>query len=253
VSGDHGPETLRCIPVQSDEAAMNMAIDQSILESVDAGGPPTLRFYQWIRPTISLGYFQAWSDRKRHPSSLPVDCVRRSSGGGAIIHDHELTYSLVLPQSRSVIGSRADLYVLIHQAIQAVLLDQGIVTHRFVDLGVSWPKTETFLCFQRRTEQDLVQSGYKILGSAQRRGRAALLQHGSLLLHASDHAPELPGVGDLAGKRLIPEQIADSIVQKLECQTGWTLRNGELTLSERERAVEIATLRFASERWSKRR
>src|SRR5690242_18095105 len=75
----------------------SMAIDEALLESAAGGGPLTLRFYQWSEPTLSLGYFQRYEDRSLHPASLDCPIVRRPTGGGAILHDKELTYSLALP------------------------------------------------------------------------------------------------------------------------------------------------------------
>ncbi len=73
--------------------AWNMAVDEALLESAVAGGLPVFRLYQWSEPTLSLGYFQAVADRQQHPASHGCPLVRRRSGGGAILHAHELTYA----------------------------------------------------------------------------------------------------------------------------------------------------------------
>jgi len=77
----------------------NMAVDEVLLGAVAKSGTSALRFYQWKSPTLSLGYFQSYSERSKHPTSLAADALRRLSGGGAILHDRELTYSLILPAS----------------------------------------------------------------------------------------------------------------------------------------------------------
>src|SRR5688572_1794984 len=75
----------------------NMAIDEALLETVAAGAlPAVLRFYRWTPATLSLGYFQGYRLREEHSASRNSPIVRRASGGGAIMHDHELTYSIVL-------------------------------------------------------------------------------------------------------------------------------------------------------------
>src|ERR1700690_1334272 len=79
-------KTLRLIWDDSSAGAWNMALDEALLESADADGLATLRFYRWSEPTLSLGYFQAAADRRLHPASLDCTLVRRSSGGGAILH-----------------------------------------------------------------------------------------------------------------------------------------------------------------------
>src|SRR6185295_18138238 len=78
--------------------AWNMAVDEALLETAATTGQATLRFYQWQEPTLSLGYFQSVADRQQHAASLDCPVVRRASGGGAILPDRELTYSVALPQ-----------------------------------------------------------------------------------------------------------------------------------------------------------
>ena len=78
-----------------------MAVDEALLETAASLGVPTLRFYQWQEPTMSLGYFQEYADRLRHAASAGCPTVRRASGGGAIMHDRELTYSLAVPEGTS--------------------------------------------------------------------------------------------------------------------------------------------------------
>ena len=75
----------------------NMAVDEALLADDVETDAATLRFYRWSEPTLSLGYFQSYADRELHAASRGCAVVRRQSGGGAILHDRELTYSLVLP------------------------------------------------------------------------------------------------------------------------------------------------------------
>ena len=98
-----GPSIGRLISLATAGAAENMAIDQSILDSVSRTGIPVLRFYQWAEPTLSLGYFQGLSARAAHVQSNSIGCVRRTTGGGAIVHDQELTYSITIPVPLSLI------------------------------------------------------------------------------------------------------------------------------------------------------
>lgn len=248
---DPGAE-FRLLPYQVGGAAQNMAVDQAILESVDAGGPATIRFYGWSEPTLSLGYFQMLADRSLHHFSADAPVVRRSSGGGAILHDRELTYSVCVPQPSRLVGTRLDLYAILHGAIARVLAGMGITAIRFADLARPSPD-DRFLCFQRRTDEDLVCAGYKILGSAQRRGRKAVLQHGSLLLHASEMAPELPGVGDLAGHRLTASDVASKLQIDLNEAQRWRLTPALLTNDEQDQSSAIMMRRFGSPAWTQKR
>src|SRR5262245_10595361 len=75
----------------------NMAVDEALIDDVADGGLATLRFYQWNEPTLSLGYFQPYAARMGHAASASAAVVRRLSGGGALLHDRELTYALALP------------------------------------------------------------------------------------------------------------------------------------------------------------
>src|SRR3569833_2236254 len=87
------PTNCRLIVDESRGGELNMAIDELLADAAR----PVLRFYAWRPATLSLGYFQAYADRHAHAASLGCPVVRRSSGGGAIVHDHEITYSLVVP------------------------------------------------------------------------------------------------------------------------------------------------------------
>ncbi len=136
---------------------------------------------------------------------------------------------------------------------QPCLAGIGVSARAHREAGRSGGDDSAFLCFQRRTDEDLVVSGYKVLGSAQRRSRRAVLQHGSLLLKASCHAPELPGVFELTSKQIDPlelvEPIAKSVGQLLSLQ--WDL--GQLSDRERDRGHQIAARRFGNQAWNHRR
>jgi lipoyl(octanoyl) transferase len=180
---------LQIDPPQS--GTVNMATDRQILDAVDAGlSGPVLRFYQWSEPTISLGYFQKEKDIElldEHLRGLPV--VRRITGGGAILHDKELTYSLTVPlRSNEPVN---ELYRLVHDIFIGLLKEKGIpASYRgFSDKGNS--QRGPFFCFARHHELDIVTPEGKLLGSAQRRAKRAVLQHGSLILEKT--WPQQPG------------------------------------------------------------
>jgi len=236
------------------DGALNMAIDDALLAEATNGFGPTLRFYRWQEPTLSLGYFQSIADRAQHSTSKHLAVVRRASGGGAIIHDRELTYSLVLPTpDKSIRGAAPDVYRAVHNAFIECLDDYGISAQRFGGTGRTFPFGEPFLCFQRRTSDDLVVSGYKVLGSAQRRGPAGLLQHGSLLLWASPMAPELPGIFNLASRNIELDSLIDGLTTKLAAACGVTWSAGELTSGEMSSASRSLGGKFSSLEWTFKR
>lgn len=182
--------------------AWNMAVDEALLEFGGQDNGWTLRFYGWSEPTLSLGYFQAIESRQTHAASRNCPVVRRQSGGGAIVHDRELTYALVAPIGHVLARDSQRLYRAVHGAFVQALASVG-VTARMHDPAVTpspTPKAaESFLCFERRAVGDIVVGRAKIGGSAQRRRLGAVLQHGSLLLSRSSAAPELPGIGEFGG------------------------------------------------------
>lgn len=258
----------RLIPLDSGDAAENMAIDQALLESVGDHGRPTLRLYTWTQPTLSLGYFQPIGARRDHAESETLACVRRSTGGGAIVHHHELTYSVALPldRERALPGERAlhggrigpsvGLYQQTHAAVAAALSEFNVRAVPFRSLGRAAkpkPTNDPFLCFQRSAQEDLFLSGYKILGSAQRKGRRAILQHGSLLLGTSPWAPQLPGVRELTSQSIPLQPLAESLATALATLLSIHWITDEISRQERLRAEQIVVQRFASDRWLGRR
>ena len=167
----------------------NMAVDEMLLEAVAKSGEPTLRFYQWSEPTLSLGYFQAVADRALHEASVACPVVRRSTGGGAIVHDVELTYSIALPLVARWSAVATSVYDLFHQTLVLALANFGI-TATLCETTLHPLAGEPFLCFERRAKGDVLVGTHKIAGSAQRRKQGAMLQHGSILLEKSAFAPE---------------------------------------------------------------
>lgn len=167
------------------DGPVNMARDEALM--IRAGrfeSPPTLRLYQWAQPTISLGYFQPFAQYEalaRPAGDLPV--VRRLTGGGAILHDLELTYSLTLPVAHPLtVGGPNRLYELAHDAIIAAFDELNLRCARCGITDDSGPARGPFFCFERRHDYDVLTGEGKIAGSAQRRTREAILQHGSIVL-----------------------------------------------------------------------
>lgn len=243
----------RLIAYRARGPAENMAIDQTLLESIGQTEPPTLRLYGWSVPTLSLGYFQTLHDRRGHAASEPLPVVRRATGGGAIIHDQELTYSFTLPLAASAPGIQRTLYTSVHEAMRAALGEFGVRADRFAEIGGAALYEEPFLCFMSRTADDLIVGGYKVLGSAQRKSRWGLLQHGSLLLKASPFAPELPGVGDLTGRSISIDQIAAAFGASLAAAFSLRWNVDGLSPAAEERVAQVIRQRYDSPAWTGRR
>jgi lipoate-protein ligase A len=250
----------------------NMAVDEALLESAAADNQPVLRFYQWEAPTLSLGYFQPYGDRRAHTASLNCAVVRRTTGGGAILHHHELTYSCVVPRRHRLAKRAGDLYRAIHTAVVDVVAAYGATAQLYAcqppadgrtalanefscaadpsALGLGRAASpEPFLCFQRRAGGDVVLAEWKIAGSAQRRERGAVLQHGSIILRRSSFAPELPGIAEIARLSLVASEFAERLRAAAGVRLGAEFHAQTLNLGLQKRAAEIEKTKFRSPAW----
>lgn len=160
-------EQWRLLQTGYNTAAMNMAIDRAVLVANSEGKvPPTVRFYGWKPPAISIGYFQSLTEEIDLDicEKLGVEYVRRITGGGAVFHDDELTYSIVIPESHSQIPKNImESYGRICAALIKGLKYLGIESS-YVPIN------------------DIVTDGRKISGNAQTRKLRTVLQHGTIII-----------------------------------------------------------------------
>jgi lipoate-protein ligase A len=231
----------------------NMAVDETLLESATDGGEFSLRFYRWLQPTLSLGYFQRYDDRWQHAASRNCTVVRRATGGGAILHDREITYCVAAPPGHRLAIKHLALYETIHAALIEILAGYGIHARLCQDIGRQGDCSQPFLCFQRRSPGDVLLSEAKIAGSAQRRCRGAVLQHGSVLLALSTTAPELPGLAELAAINLSFDQLAQAWSSKLAEIFSLHYQPGILTDLEQCRAANLVREKYDSTQWTQYR
>lgn len=237
-----------------------MAVDQALLLAADQTGQATLRFYRWETATLSLGYFQKLADREQHQGSVRCPAVRRASGGGAIVHDQELTFSLAFPSDNRWSKKNNDLYRRVHgcivSSLQSFGVEAGLYEKTMNEDGAR--KTikpsavlspNPFLCFQRRTDGDITLDSQKVGGSAQRRSKNAILQHTSLLLRKSSAAQELPGIEDLSGVDLDEPELIDDLVQRLSKVLLVVFKPAKLTFEQKEMAKKIVQETFGNSSW----
>src|SRR5437764_15082535 len=176
------PEQYRFLNTEPLDAAMNMAIDESVqMHYLQNAAPPTLRVFRWEQPSISLGRFQSIereieSDRCQQ---LCVALVRRPTGGRAVYHRDEFTYSIVIGKRHGVPVGVVAAYAYLAQGLIAALQSLGVPTV-LSDERVS--KHPSAACFASSTQADLTSGGFKLVGSAQVWKDDALLQQGSLPL-----------------------------------------------------------------------
>jgi lipoate-protein ligase A len=217
--------------------AWNMAVDEALLESAVAGGPCTVRWYRWNQPTLSLGYFQALEGAHCDPRFAGLPIVRRMTGGGAILHHHELTYSCALPPGQALARNPRQLYLSVHQRIIEVLAEFNFVAtlRGFADAG----RSRSFLCFARRDDFDVVMGEHKVVGSAQRRRKGAVLQHGSLLLRRSALAGAFPGVFDCGGRHVPEARLLELLSRAVGGLFSQRPESGSLSADECRRAAQL--------------
>ncbi len=259
-------ETARLILDPPAEGAWNMSVDQALLETADATGLITLRFYSWSEPTLSLGYFQSHLDRELHRPSIGCKLVRRRTGGGAILHDNELTYSLCVPSQNRWSAKNSELYRLVHGCIIDLLQSEGITSSLYGDMvqnddpnaaqnSQPAPTVDqrSFMCFNRRSDGDIVIKGRKVVGSAQRRAKKALLQHGSILLGSSQFAPDLEGINDLQSAQLSPARLSQMLARRLFKCLRIEPYSGVMQTDENEAAKNSHSSQFDSDAWNRQR
>jgi lipoate-protein ligase A len=188
----------RLITTWGADPGFNMGLDEALLES--AGSPPTLRFYTWRPDTLSLGYFQRYADVPGVERAGAV--VRRITGGGAIHHVAELTFSLAASLDHPLYrGGVGESYARVHAAIASALERIGVRAAARGAAGLESDRAGTGMCFHVSTPLDLAWGGRKGVGSAQRRRRGRVLHHGSIKLGSSplegaiatarEHAPSI--------------------------------------------------------------
>ncbi len=252
------------------DGATNMAIDEALLSGVEAGtSPPTVRVYAWEPPTVSIGYSQKASDELDliKCESWGFGVVRRPTGGRAVLHAGELTYSVAGPSGEPPLGGTiAESYQAIAGALVLGLSELGVVaelapvatTPRERGGGASPP------CFVSAGRFEVVVGDRKLIGSAQRRTERAVLQHGSLLTDDS-HAgladvllvrrPEEREVvrralkaktTDLASllSRLVGfDEVAGAVAAGFRSAWGVGLEDGGLSQDEKRAVETLATER----------
>jgi lipoyl(octanoyl) transferase len=216
-------------------AAMNMAIDEALLEAANAA---SIRFYRWKSPALSFGYFGNFADVADYASER--DLVRRWTGGGIVLHGHDLTYSIVIPASDPVFDeSSIAIYENIHRALCGALVKAG---QRAVVAGAVDPSgfssatravvnASGYNCFANPVRADVMMDGRKIAGAAQRRTRRGLLQQGSIQGFA------------------MKTDLAQKFAQALSANCNQFEANQEIF----QRARELAQQKYGSESWQRKR
>ncbi|MFP8879437.1 MAG: hypothetical protein VCE43_08200 [Myxococcota bacterium] len=168
-------------------------MDEALLASVVSGGPPTLRLYRWQGAWLSLGYSQQLSpERLAACHRAGVGIVGRATGGRAVLHGGDLTYTIVAGESELPDGLSAS-YAVVCRALLSALFRIGVGAD-LAPGGTAGVSAREFDCFAHAAGHEICVQGKKLAGSAQRRSGGGVLQHGSIRV-----LPDLPGVARVCG------------------------------------------------------
>ncbi|MCJ7512253.1 MAG: lipoate--protein ligase family protein [Anaerolineales bacterium] len=270
------PSPWRLILSPAAPGSDNMATDHALQEAVAEGtAPPTLRLYAWNPPCLSLGFAQpiAQLDRDR-ADSLGWDVVRRPTGGRAILHTDELTYSIVLPEGDPrVAGGVLESYQHLSLGIVAGLELLGLQPEVQPGIPLSQAERQQPVCFEAPSAYEISLQGRKVAGSAQVRRRQTVLQHGTIPLSGditriclglrfdSDDARQgardqlrskAATLSDLLGRTVGWEEAAEALTRGMAMALRIDLKAASLSAGETERARALAEATYGSEAWTAR-
>ena len=261
-----GADGWRLLVTEPADGPTNMAIDEVLWRGRRAGtAPPTIRFYAWAPPAVSLGYGQALDDEIDQDAcrALGVDLVRRPTGGSAIYHDgpeREVTYSVTA--TNDDIGVGVDLlagYRWIARALARGLRTLGAAVE-VVERRRAYGPTPAF-CFARAGIHELEVDGRKLVGSAQRRHGKTFLQHGSILLGVdatrvaalfpvtSDPAGSVATLEQALGRRVAWDECVATLTAAFEAEHELALRPGGLTEDEVRESESLTRDKYATDAW----
>ena len=257
----------RFLPYRVLRAAENMAIDEAVFRlNRREGLPPTLRFFGWRPPAVSLGYFQK-TGREIDVGACRragIDIVRRPTGGKAVLHEHELTYSLVAPADHPLFtGDIVGTYRVVSACIVEALRRLGLSPEvAFEGRSAAGTALEGY-CFAAPSRYELLVGGRKICGSAQVRAGGAFLQHGSLLADmdpvrtAAVMGVSVDGVAkttttlrEQLGRDIGYGELAGVLRGAFEDTLGIRLAEGGLSPAEESLKERLLAEKYATDQWN---
>ncbi len=252
----------RFLDTGAHSAPWNMAVDEALVLLCDEQPHVTVRFYGWARPTLSLGYFQSVSEiDMTECERRGFDWVRRPTGGRAVLHDHELTYSVVAPID--LLGaSVAQSHERISRALAWGLEKLGL--HAEFSRLSAGAKEARAACFAVPAPVELTVQGKKIIGSAQMRTKKSLLQHGSIPITIDFEAlaavlkiarsellrQKAAGLAEFLGYEPTLDELKQAVRTGFEEFFGLALQAGELSSREHALAERLCLEKYATRAWN---
>lgn len=275
-------EVWRFIDSGNCSPAFNMALDEALLEWHSEGKiPPTIRFYGWNPPTLSIGYFQKVEKEidMEAVKKYGLGFVRRPTGGRGVLHDQELTYSVIVSEAHP------NMPQTVTEAYRVI--SQGILEgFRFLGLDAYFavPKTEeekadlknprSAVCFDAPSWYELVVEGRKVAGSAQTRQKGVILQHGSILLDLDEEMlfslfkypnervkerlrqnfkNKAVAVNELTDRKITIDEAKEAFFKGFEKGLSVQLERYELTDDELAYVQQLAKNKYETDEWNFKR
>ncbi|MEI5908105.1 biotin/lipoate A/B protein ligase family protein [Bacillus spongiae] len=277
-----GKEVWRFIDSGECSPYYNMALDEALLNWHSEGKiPPTIRFYEWNPATLSIGYFQK-IDREINLDMVKehgLGFVRRPTGGRGVLHEHELTYSVIVSEDHPEMPKTVtEAYRVISQGILNGFHQLGLEAYfaipRTNEERKSLKDPRSSVCFDAPSWYELVVEGRKVAGSAQTRQKGVILQHGSILLdldedklfslfkYPNDRVKErmqrafknkAVAINDISSRRVSIEEAKTAFHKGFEDGLSITLEPYELSKTEKDYVEELALQKYASKEWNFKR
>lgn len=275
-------ETWRFIHSGAQSPAYNMALDEALLLWQSEGKiPPTIRFYGWNPPTLSIGYFQR-VEREINMEKVKeygLGFVRRPTGGRGVLHDQELTYSVIVSEDHpNMPETVTEAYRVISMGIlegfKRVGLDAYFAVPQSKKERTALNNPRSAVCFDAPSWYELVVEGRKVAGSAQTRQKGVILQHGSIILDIDEEMlfdlfkysnervrkrmqrnfkNKAVAINALRNEPLTMEEAIEQFKIGFEKGLNITLEPYTLTKEEEQAVLEIAENRYASDEWNFKR
>ncbi len=271
--------TWRLLNSGAHDGYTNMATDEAMLLALQQGLiPPTLRLYAWEPPCLSIGCFQSVAEDVDTDACAArgIDWVRRPTGGRAILHDQEVTYSIVVRQDdERVAGDVMESYRRISLGLVEALRILGVQADMAAPHSPqAQSKAKPAACFAAPSQHEITVGGRKIIGSAQRRQGNVILQHGSLLLGldvekltsvlrypspeartraAAQVRSEAVTLEELLGRRVSPKSVAGALAAGFASALDVDLVPASLTPAEEAERDRLLREKYRADQWRFRR
>lgn len=265
--------------------AYNMALDEAILVAISRGeAPPTVRYYGWDPATLSIGYFQKSQEVNIEAVKQEgIGFVRRATGGRAVLHDKELTYSIIVPEDYPGIPTTVtEAYRVLSEGLllgfRALGLNAEMVNLASEEEKAKYESVGSSACFDSPSWYELVVEGKKIAGSAQTRQKGVVLQHGSILQELDadqlfrllnfrseklaanlkeSFSEKAVAINDLLrglGRETVSlKQVEEAFYKGISQGLGVELKQGELTPLEQELTEQLIQEKYGNDEWNFRR